>query len=69
MQGARDFRLQKAALWRPDHALGSALVLPIARRVGRSLDHLQVGPEVGARDREATALALAWAALGELTDR
>ena len=58
MQEVRDFRLQRASLWRRDHALGGALVLPIARRVGRSLDHLQVGPEVGARDREATALAL-----------
>ena len=52
-----------------DRALGGALILPIARRVGRSLDHLHVDPEVDARDREATTLALASAALGELTGR
>jgi hypothetical protein len=69
MQGARDFRRQRVSLWRRDHALGGALVLPIARRVGRSLDPLQVSPEVAARDREATGLALASAALGELTGR
>src|SRR6516165_6331382 len=73
---------QGAPLWRRDRALGGALVLPLryklsrsraddgrTRRVGRSLDHLPMGPEVRARNREAAALALAPSALRELAGR
>ena len=64
-EGAGRVGLQGTPLWGRNRTLGGALVLPLrhklsrsraddgrARRVGRSLDHLQVGPEVCARDRK-----------------